>query len=132
MFTYTMHTHLYNWSTSSYYSSTATFKECYSELMPYTALAYSIVLVSMMCINAKATPINDIDYNYHMTAVELCLTSYMGSLSCHTMPQVINSLGGGHTHIHIQTSAQKQFYDTRWAVACGWSVSGLKTSYVAS
>ena len=32
MFTYTYHTHLYNWSTPSCYSSTATFNECYNDI----------------------------------------------------------------------------------------------------
>ena len=31
--------HPYNLSTPSYYSSTTVFNECYSVLMPYTALA---------------------------------------------------------------------------------------------
>ena len=40
--------------------------------MPYTALAYSYwVSFLTMCVNAKATPINDTDYNRHITAVEL-------------------------------------------------------------
>ena len=43
----------------------------YSELMPYTALAHSYWASSMMCINAKATLINDTDYNCDITAVEL-------------------------------------------------------------
>ena len=33
------HTHPYNWSALSCYSSKATFNDCYSELTPYTALA---------------------------------------------------------------------------------------------
>ena len=35
------HTHLYNQSALSCYSSTAAFNNCYSELMPYTALSNS-------------------------------------------------------------------------------------------
>ena len=34
------HTHSYNLSAPSCYLSTAVFIDCYSELMPYTALAY--------------------------------------------------------------------------------------------
>ena len=34
-----------------------TYNECYSELTPYIMLAYFIGLVSVMRINAKATPI---------------------------------------------------------------------------
>ena len=71
-------------------------------------------------------PINDIlqlqlPYNDYRT----CLTNPMGSISCHIMPLVINSLGGGHTQTHIQmSSAQEQFQETRHA-------PGLKvTSYL--
>ena len=35
------HTHPYNWSSPSCYSSTAAFKDFYTELMPYTVLANS-------------------------------------------------------------------------------------------
>ena len=54
----------------------------------------------MMHINAKATPIIDTDYSYHITAVEQ--TNHMGSISHHITPLVINSLGGGHTNTHTQ------------------------------
>ena len=33
------HTHIYSWSTPSYYSSTAAFNDFYNELTPYTPLA---------------------------------------------------------------------------------------------
>ena len=40
--------------------------------MPYTVLAYPYwISFSTTCINAKATPINDTDYNCHTTAIEL-------------------------------------------------------------
>ena len=57
-----------------------------------------------MHINAKATPINGNDYYCHLTAIEL-LTNRIGSISCHIMPLVINTLSGGHTqtHTHILT-----------------------------
>ena len=32
----------------------------------------------------------------------------MESISCHIMPLVINSLGGGHTHTHTHTQTQTQ------------------------
>ena len=41
MYVYVRHTHPYNLSTPSCYSSTAVFNDCYSVLMPYTALANS-------------------------------------------------------------------------------------------
>ena len=66
------HTHLHNWSILSCYSSTATFNDCYNELMPYTVLANSYwVSVYNVYINTKATPINDNGYSCHVTAVEL-------------------------------------------------------------
>ena len=51
-----------------------------------------------MRINAKAMPINDNDYNCHITATELDQ-----SYGVYIMPLVINSLGGGHTHTHANT-----------------------------
>ena len=48
-------------------------------------------------MNAKATPTNNIDYSCHVIAI--------GSISCYTMPLVIDNLDGTHTHIthtHIQ------------------------------
>ena len=64
-----------------------------------------------------------------------CLTNHMEFISCHIMPLVINSLGAHthtdtyththththkhtHTHTHIQTSAHKQFLETKHAPAC--------------
>ena len=65
------HTQPYKWNAPSCYSSTAAFNNCYSELMPYAALANSYELLSTMHTNAKAMPINDNDYICHITAVEL-------------------------------------------------------------
>ena len=53
----------------SCYSSTTTFKDCYSELTAYTAIAYSVGLDLMTQINAKAMPTNNTDYSCHITAV---------------------------------------------------------------
>ena len=64
--------------------------------MPYTALVSLIGLVSTTCINTKATPIYDTNYNCHTTTIELLNQSY----GVHIMPLFINSLGGGHTHTH--------------------------------
>ena len=53
-------------------SSTAAFNDCYSELMPYTALAYCTYRVSYHdADNAKAIPINDTQYSYYITAVHI-------------------------------------------------------------
>ena len=65
------HTHLYNWSILSCYSSKAGFSDCYSELTLYTVLANFSGLVFTIRINAKAMPINDNDYSWHITAIEL-------------------------------------------------------------
>ena len=48
----------------------------------------------------------------------------MESISRHIMPLVINSLGGGHTH--MQASAQKKIKKPD-APATGWRAPGLKT-----
>ena len=53
----------------------------------------------MICINAKATPIIDTDYNSHTTAVELFNQSY-GSISCHLL---LYSLWDTHTHTQTNT-----------------------------
>ena len=44
----------------------------YSKVMAYIVLNAHIVirLVSMVCFNEKATPINDTDHNFHIKAVE--------------------------------------------------------------
>ena len=58
----------------------------------------------MMCINTKAMPISDTNYNCNITAItELILTNHIGFISHHITPLVINSLGGEHTHTHTQT-----------------------------
>ena len=97
------YTHLYNWSSPSFYSSTAAYNNCYNELMCYTMLTL-IRLVFMVCINAKATPVHDNDYSCH-NSYRTCSTNHMWSLSCHIMPLVINILGTDtHTNIHRHTT----------------------------
>ena len=88
------HTHLYNWSTPYCYSCTAVLNGCKSEVVPYTVLACSFGLVSMLRFNCKAMPTNDTDYSCH---TNLFNQSY-GSISYHIMPLVITSLGGRHTY----------------------------------
>jgi len=59
---------------------------------------------------AKATPTNSRihhDCNCYINKRETTktyLTNHKGSISHHITPLVINSLMGGHTHTHIQTS----------------------------
>ena len=57
------HTHLYNRSIPSCYTS--------------TAALMTVTVVSMMRINAKAMPINDINYNCHKNynSCRTCLTN---------------------------------------------------------
>ena len=43
------------------------FNDCYSELTRYTMLSYSY----WVRFHAKGMPINNNDYNYYITAVEL-------------------------------------------------------------
>ena len=71
MYAHVHHTHPYNWSASSCYSSTAAFNDCYSELKPYTVLAKCYGVSAYDAYQFQATPINDNDYNCHITAVEL-------------------------------------------------------------
>ena len=40
-YVYVNHTHLDNWSASSFYFATAVLNDCYSEVTTYTVLAYS-------------------------------------------------------------------------------------------
>ena len=62
----------------------------------------------MMHIKAKATFINNTDYNCHITSIELVHQSH----SIYIMPLVINSLRGGHTckytHIHTHSDVRTE------------------------
>ena len=62
----------------------------------------------MMCINTKAMPISDINYNCNITATELILTYHIRFVSHLIVPLVINRLGGEHTHTHTHTQTQTQ------------------------
>ena len=57
----------------------------------------------MMCINAKAMPINNNGYYCHITTIELVLTNHLGFTSLYIMSLVINSLGSGDTHVQTHT-----------------------------
>jgi len=80
-------------------------KKC--PLWPYLAL---YVQFSWCALFTKAMPTNlsiRHDFNCHINEKETpktCLTNYKGSISHHITPLVINSLGGGHTHIHTHAS----------------------------
>ena len=105
------HTHLDNRSAPSCYFTKAVLNECYSEVMAYTALAYSYWASyhdSYICLrhtHYRYKP--QLPYKSHRTY----LTNRMGCISHHITPLVINSLGGGHTHAsthayrHSQTEA---------------------------
>jgi len=50
------------------------------------------------------------DFNCHINERETpttCLTNHKSSISHHTMPLVINSLGGRYTHTHTHTHTNK-------------------------
>ena len=111
------HTHLYNRSTPSCYSSTCTadINEYCSELIPCTAIAYSYWIVSTIRINAKAMHINDTDYNCHAyNSCRTCLTL----TNHHIKPLIINSLGCGHTHSVVMVTTQYQ-------LTLGWIYHGI-------
>ena len=83
-------------------------------------------LVSTTHTSSKATPINDNNYSCHIhNSCRTCLTNHMGSISRHIMPLVINSLGGGHTHINTHTDIRtetilrNQAHAGLWP-ACAW------------
>ena len=95
------YTHPYNWSVPSCYSSTAAFNDCYSELMPYTALANSYWVSVYDAYQHQG--------HTHWLSVQLlynscwtCLTNHIGSILCHIMP-LVNSLRGRHTHTDVCT-----------------------------
>ena len=67
----------------------------------------------------------------------------MDSISCHTMPLVLKSLGGrdthmhmhiyAHTHTHTYTNTHmhvdvctEMYLETRHMLACSWGSPGLK------
>ena len=61
-----------------------------------------------MHMDAYVTPTNDTDYSCHnYKSHRTYLTNLMGSISHHIMPLVINSLGGGHTHVNTHTYAYR-------------------------
>ena len=57
---YVNHAHLQNQSTPSCYLTTAVLNDCYSEVMAYIALAYSVF---MMRMDAKDMPTDDTNYS---------------------------------------------------------------------
>ena len=96
-------THLYNWSTLSSYSRTATFNRFYSELMPYTVLTYCYWVSFHDAYQCQGHA----HYWYWLqlpyNSWKIYLTNHMGSISYHIMPLVITSLRYGHTHTHKHT-----------------------------
>ena len=108
-YVYINYTHLDNWSPQSCYLTTAVLNNCYSEVTTYTVLGYSYWTNfhdAYICLcHAHYWYRLQQPYESHRTY----LTNRMGSISHHIMPLVINSLGGGHTHIHtrIQTFADR-------------------------
>ena len=109
----------------SYYPSTAAFNNCYSELIPYTALAYlnwiSFYDSYQFQGNAHYWYWLQLPYNSFRT----CSTNHMQSISYHITLLVINSLWGGHTQIHTHTDVcteailRNQVLAGLW-LACTW------------
>ena len=82
---YICHTHPYNLSALSCYSSTAAFNDCYSELAPYTVLANCYGLVSTTHTNSKTTPINNnapIIVNPHLPQIGQWVGIYSNLSAC--------------------------------------------------
>ena len=119
------HTHFYNWSAPSCYSSTAAFDDCYSQLMPYTALTHSYWVSfhdAYQCLS----------YAHYQHQLQLpykscrtCLTKHV-STWCRIMPLVINSLRNGHTtQTHTHTDVRTETMLRNWVgaslcLACAW------------
>jgi len=84
--------------------------------MSITALPCNVAYMqfSWCVLFTKATPTKIWichDFNYHINErikPKTCLTNHKGSISHPIMPLVINSLRGGHTHIHILMSRTKE------------------------
>jgi len=95
-------------------------------LWPYLALYVQFLRCALF---TKATPTDytiRCDFNCHINERETpktCLTNHKSSISHHTIPLVINSLGGGDTH--TQTLWTKVI--SRNQARAGQSVPGLKT-----
>ena len=51
--------------------NTAAFNDCYRELMPYTALVNSYWVTVYHAYLCQGTHINDKDYSWHITDIEL-------------------------------------------------------------
>jgi len=87
----------------------------------------------MLCLQRPSPPTILIrhKFNCYISKGEIpksYLTNHKGSISHHTTPLVINSLGGGHTHIHTYSHhGQKQFQEASHAPAKGQHMPGLKS-----
>ena len=71
MYAYIHHTHFYNWSTPSCYSSTAALNDFYRDLMPYAALANSYLVSFHDAYQCQAHTHKDNGYSCHISSVEL-------------------------------------------------------------
>ena len=84
--------------------------------MPYTVLAFLIGLVSTMCINAKATSINDINYSCHTAAIELLITIGV-ALTSSLVRSVLTNYS--YVNINISTGGNKITFLTRCFTGLG-------------
>ena len=78
------------------YLTTAVLNDCYSEVMAYITLAYSVF---MMCMDVKVTPTNA-GYSLQLPCKNIELIQPVIQYRVYITPLVINSLRGGDTHIH--------------------------------
>ena len=80
----------------------AAFNKCYSQIMAYTALAYSYWVSFHDTYVTMPRPCPLMEYRLQLlyNSCRYCLTNHMGSISHHITPLVVNSFGGRHTHIY--------------------------------
>ena len=103
MYVHVCHFHLYNWSAPSCYSSTAAYNDCYSELAPYTALAYSYRVSLHDAYECQGHTHKWYRLQSPYNSCRTCLTNRIGFISCHITSLVINSLRGRHTYTQTRT-----------------------------
>ena len=128
MYIYVNHAYIYNWIAPSCYLTTGAQNDCYNEVTAYTVLAYCYwvsfhdVYGCLCHAHYQYRPqLPNKGYRTHVT-------NHIGSISCHIIPLVIHSVGGGHTHTHtikhtyIQTFADRSNSKKPgvWRPSCTW------------
>ena len=120
-YTYLHHTHLYNWRIPS---CNIIICNCFKWYLQWTV---SVLPERLRVVHLRSSKVSSPILPTILTvilmrfAVRTCLTSHIWSISFHTMPLVINSLTGRHTHTCTQTciliSQTKESFRNR---VCTW------------